>query len=186
MSKVIVKLYESQRTNQNEASVIIVDIRERPQGGVYDISRLRSTAGWDADNVAELESLVVVALAPLLPLPLWPLVTIPDKGRERVGLRVNERHQRTCDDWVALAVYCASVQWLVVRRDPDCDRAVDALRHDALAYREGKGGGHAASEHLAEVALWTRRGRMCEKSSRYDEDGILLTEGVPEKADELN
>ena len=71
------------------------------------------------------------------------VATVPDERGERVGLRIDEGHQRTCDDRVALAVYYAGVQWLVVRRNPDCDRAVDTLRHDALADREGKGERHA-------------------------------------------
>ena len=57
------------------------------------------------------------------------VATVPDERGERVGLRIDEGHQRTCDDRVALAVYYAGVQWLVVRRNPDCDWAVDTLRH---------------------------------------------------------
>jgi len=49
-----------------------------------------------------------------------------DEGGERVGLRVEEGHERACDDRVADAVDGTAVQRLVVGGYPDGDGAVDA------------------------------------------------------------
>ncbi len=62
-----------------------------------------------------------------------------------------------------MTVHDTPVERLDVRRDPDRDGAVDAWGHDALGDREGNGEGQAASEHLAEIALWMRRAHVCEK-----------------------
>ena len=46
--------------------------------------------------------------------------------------------------------------------------------------------GHAADEHLGVVALWRWHVCTCEKINCCDEDGIVLTLGVPGKADKLD
>ena len=46
--------------------------------------------------------------------------------------------------------------------------------------------GHAANEYLGVVALWRWHVCSCEKANYCNEDGIVLTSGVPGKADELD
>ena len=42
------------------------------------------------------------------------VATVPDERGEQVGLHIDEGHQWTCDNRVALVVYYAGIQWLVV------------------------------------------------------------------------